>query len=219
MKGLEYLEINTSSTIKTTIIWLHGLGADGHDFEPIATQLNLPAELGVRFIFPHAPLRHVSINQGMLMRAWYDIAHPNLDIEQDKAGIYESAALVEQLVQTEIDAKRKIILAGFSQGGAIALHLGLRLSDTLQGILAMSTYLALPESVIRERHQANKNTPIMLMHGIDDPVVPLELAKKSKALLEKLDYAIEWKTYPMPHSVHPQQVSDIRQWLLEKLAN
>jgi len=219
MKGLEYLEINTSSTIKTTIIWLHGLGADGHDFEPIAAQLNLPAELGVRFIFPHAPLRHVSINQGMLMRAWYDIAHPNLDIEQDKAGIYESAALVEQLVQTEIDAKRKIILAGFSQGGAIALHLGLRLSDTLQGILAMSTYLALPESVIRERHQANKNTPIMLMHGIDDPVVPLELAKKSKALLEKLDYAIKWKTYPMPHSVHPQQVSDIRQWLLEKLAN
>lgn len=204
-----------------TIIWLHGLGADGHDFEPIVPQLNLPATTKIRFVFPHAPSRPITINNGMVMPAWYDIASPQLDQIEDEAGIRRSLHYLEQLIQRETERGIKsenIILAGFSQGGAIALYTGLRYSQPLAGIIALSTYLPLAQTTSREASEANRQIPILLAHGSHDPIIPLRLAEGSRHYLEQLGYKPEWKIYFMEHSVCPDEIRDISRWLIQLIA-
>ena len=197
-----------------SIIWLHGLGADGHDFEPIVNELNTTQ--AIRFIFPHAPSMPVTVNNGMSMPAWYDITSAQIDNKQDEAGIRKSQqsvlALIEREIQRDISSSN-IILAGFSQGGAIALHTGLRYEKPLAGIMGLSTYLPLIDSVKDEIHQANKNTPILLAHGKHDPVVPFNLAEKTKTFLDELNYTTELYSYVMEHSVCPEEVNDISGWI------
>lgn len=189
-----------------SIIWLHGLGADGHDFEPIVGELKL--QQSIRFIFPHAPEMPVTINNGMRMPAWYDISAAQIDAQQDEAGIRKSQQAVLALIEREIQRGVKsdnIILAGFSQGGAVALHTGLRYEKPLAGILGLSTYLPLVETVENEIHAENRKTPIMLAHGAHDPIIPLDLAEKTNACLNNLDYTSELHSYVMEHSVCPEE--------------
>ena len=197
----------------SSIIWLHGLGANGHDFEPLVP--SLPNQ-HTRFIFPHAPERPITINGGMVMPGWYDIYGLDSTSEQDAQGIRESELLVCQYIASEIEQgidSQQIILAGFSQGGAIALHTGLRYPKTLGGILALSTYLPLSNTVDNEIHAANRKIPIFMGHGEFDPVVPFSYAEKSRSVLEQLGYNIEWHTYPMQHNLNPDEIIDISNWL------
>ena len=210
---LETLEIETGPSPRAAVIWLHGLGADGHDFEPIVPELEMPAAPGVRFVFPHAPLQPVTINGGAVMRAWYDVTG---DGRQDEAGIRASQARVEALVARERArgiAARSIVLAGFSQGGAMALQAGLRHPERLAGILALSGYLPLPEGLADEVSQANRDVPIFMAHGTQDPVIPLSWATRSRDRLTALGYAIDWHEYPMPHSVCAEEIADIGRWV------
>ena len=204
------------------VIWLHGLGADGHDFEPIVPELKLKPELNIRFIFPHAPMIPVTINQGFVMRAWYDIKSDQIASEQDEAGIRQSAALVDQIIEEQIAAgisADRIVLAGFSQGGAIVLQAGLRQAKPLAGIMALSTYLSLAEKLADEKTEANQNTPIFLVHGAIDQVIPIDLAYKTRGQLEKAGYAPEWHEYEnMPHSVSLDEINHISDWLGRILA-
>ena len=209
---LEAIEIETAPAPTSAIIWLHGLGADGHDFEPIVPELGLPKSTAVRFIFPHAPVQPVTINGGARMRAWYDVTN---DGQQDAAGIRASQARVEALIARE--RKRgispgAIVLAGFSQGGAVALQTGLRHPERLAGILALSCYLPLPETLEQEVSQTNRNVPIFMAHGTQDPVIPLSWAMRSRDRLKVLGYVIEWREYPMPHSVCAEEIADISRW-------
>lgn len=199
------------------VIWLHGLGADGHDFEPMVPELKLKPELNIRFIFPHAPMIPVTINQGFVMRAWYDIKSDRIASEPDEAGIRQSAALVDQMIEEQIAAgiaADKIVLAGFSQGGAIVLQAGLRQAKRLGGIMALSTYLPLAEKLAEEKTEANQNAPIFLVHGAIDQVIPIELAYTTRGQLEKAGYAPEWHEYEhMPHSVSLDEINHISEWL------
>ena len=210
---LPCVEIGSAESTHS-IIWLHGLGADGHDFEPIVNELNTTQ--AIRFIFPHAPSMPVTVNNGMSMPAWYDITSAQIDNKQDEAGIRKSQqsvlALIEREIQRDISSSN-IILAGFSQGGAIALHTGLRYEKPLAGIMGLSTYLPLIDSVKDEIHQANKNTPILLAHGKHDPVVPFSLAEKTKTFLDEFNYTSELHSYVMEHSVCPEEVNDISDWI------
>jgi phospholipase/carboxylesterase len=202
------------------IIWLHGLGADGYDFVPIVPQLRLPQGCEPRFVFPHAPIRAVTINGGMRMRAWYDILGFSRGDREDASGIRESVARIEQILGDEqkggIPADR-IVLAGFSQGGAIALHTGLRHAQALAGILSLSAWLPLQDT-LGEASAANRRTPILMGHGRYDPVVPMELAEASRDLLVARGYPVEFKAYPMEHQVCPEEISDISDWLCRVLA-
>jgi phospholipase/carboxylesterase len=202
-----------------SVIWLHGLGADGHDFEPVVPELGLGGA-PIRFIFPHAPERPVTINMGYVMRAWYDITAPDLSQGQDEAGTRES----EQQLRTWIEHEKargilpeRIILAGFSQGGAIVLHTGLRYPERLGGIMALSTYLPLADSVADEKHAANAGLPIFMAHGTQDPIIPLPLAEQSRETLRELGHTVEWHQYPMQHSVCLEEIGAIAQWLRERL--
>ncbi|MFZ3321654.1 MAG: alpha/beta hydrolase [Usitatibacter sp.] len=216
MKPLEFVELVTGPDPAGTVIWTHGLGADGWDFVPIVRELPLPEGLALRFIFPHAPTRPVTINNGHVMRAWYDIARSDLARVPDEGGIRESQSLVEQLIATEkargVDASR-IVLAGFSQGGVIALQTGLRHGERIAGIVALSTYLALEDSLEREGSAANRRTPILMVHGTQDPVIPLQLAEASQRALVARGYEVEWQTYPMPHAVCAEEVELIGAFL------
>jgi phospholipase/carboxylesterase len=216
MSLLEHVELATGAEPRGTVIWMHGLGADGWDFVPIVKELPLPAGLALRFIFPHAPERSVTINNGYRMRAWYDIAQNDLARVPDEKGIRESQEQIEQLVARErgrgVDASR-IVLAGFSQGGAIALQAGLRHEDRLGAIVALSTYLPLEDCLDREASAANKATPIFMAHGTQDPVIPLQLAEKSQQALRTRGYDVKWHTYPMPHSVSAEEVQDLASFL------
>jgi phospholipase/carboxylesterase len=197
-----------------SIIWLHGLGADGSDFAPIADELKLPVP--VRFIFPDAPLRPVTINGGMVMRAWYDIAAPDIDARQDAEGIRASQSLIEELVDREVEqgiAQGNIFLAGFSQGGAVALHTALRQTVPLAGVLALSTYLPLADRAEDEALAATRNTPIFMAHGRSDPLIPCALGQNSRDALLGLGYTVEWHEYPMLHSVCEEELRDIGDWL------
>jgi len=201
------------------VIWLHGLGADGHDFEPIVPEFGLPDSLAVRFVFPNAPLRPVTINMGMRMRAWYDIFQLGGGAE-DEAGIRSSQDLLESLISREVKRgilHNKIVLAGFSQGGAIALQTGLRHAERLAGVLALSTYLPLSKTLEKERAAANSDLPIFMAHGEYDDMIPLDRAARSRDALQALGYAPEWREYPMPHSVCPQEIADIAAFLLRIL--
>lgn len=208
---LEAIEMDAPDALGT-VIWLHGLGADGHDFEPIAPMLNLASK--VRFVFPHAPMRKVTINAGAEMRAWYDI-----DPRAPLAGtedIRRSAEQIEELVQAEEErgiARNRIVLAGFSQGGVIALHLGLRSQERFAGVMALSTYLHDHERIAEEVSFASIDTPILMAHGQMDPMIPMARAITSRDALTALGYDVEWREYGMGHQVSPQEIADIGAWL------
>ena len=216
MKMIQHIELNTGATPKGTIIWMHGLGADCWDFVSIVKELGLPEDLPLRFIFPQAPSRPITINNGQVMPGWYDISMAELQRKPDEAGVRQSQALIEQLITREVErgiASDKIILAGFSQGGAIALQTGLRHREALGGIMALSTYLTLEDSFAAEATIANANIPILMAHGTQDPLIPLSLAMSSRAKMEARGYKIEWREYPMPHSVCMEEVEDIGVWI------
>lgn len=216
MNVLQHVELNTGADPVGTIIWMHGLGADGWDFVPIVRELPLPDDLALRFIFPHAPLKSVTINNGMEMRAWYDIKMNDISRLPDEGGIRESQAGIERLIARERDRGipgARIVLAGFSQGGAIALQTGLRHASRLGGIVALSTYLPLEASLDAEASSANRATPILIAHGTDDPIIPIQLAEVSRATLEGRGYDVEWHTWPMPHSVCAPELEAISAFL------
>jgi phospholipase/carboxylesterase len=216
---LETIEIETGPRPAAAVIWLHGLGADAHDFEPVVPELRLPAAKPVRFVFPNAPQRPVTINMGMRMRAWYDIFQLGGGAE-DEAGIRESQGLLEKLIATQKQLgipARKIVLAGFSQGGAIALQTALRHPERLAGVLALSTYLPLQDKLEIEKHALNADLPIFMAHGSLDPMIPLARAAQSRDALLALGYPVEWRDYPMPHSVCPQEIADIAAFLVRIL--
>lgn len=208
--------VEPETPANAAVIWLHGLGADGHDFEPIVPWLQLPAGLAVRFFFPHAPERPVTINNGLRMRAWYDISGGELQRREDEAGVRESGAALHRMIDAQIARgipAQRIVLAGFSQGGAIALHAGLRYPDRLAGIAALSTYLPVPDALAAEAHAANRDTPILMAHGSADTVIPLGLAQRSAQRLQSLGHAVEWQIYPMAHSVCNEEIALISSWL------
>lgn len=209
MNPLQHIELATGAEPAGSVIWLHGLGADGWDFVPIVRELPLPETLALRFIFPHAPERPVTINNGYVMRAWYDIRQQDIARVPDEAGIRDSQAAVERLIARERERgvpAARIVLAGFSQGGAIALQAGLRHREKLAGIVALSTYLPLEGSLDAEASAANKSTPIFMAHGTEDPIVPLQLADASQRALRARGYEVEWDTWPMPHAVCAEEV-------------
>lgn len=217
---LPAVEHETAANPTHSIIWLHGLGADGNDFSPIVPQLVDPNWPALRFVFPHAPVRPVTINNGMAMRAWYDITGFDLTSRQDEAGIRESIAATEALIAREHERgvpSERIVLAGFSQGGAVVLSAGLRHAQALAGIVALSTYLPISATLAAERHAANAATPIFWGHGTADPVVTLQRGAASREMLEGLGYAVAWHTYPMAHAVCAQEISDLRHWLSQRL--
>jgi len=220
LKALETVTVETGPKPSYTVIWMHGLGADGHDFEPLVPELLDEGMPAIRFVFPHAPVRPVSINNGYAMRAWYDLIGIDRRSAEDFRGISESADAISGLIHREhargIDSDH-ILIAGFSQGGAMALHLATRHPDTFAGVIALSTYLPLAQDFAKLRNGANLRTPVYMAHGTQDPVVPFALADESRQLLAGAGYNLEWHAYPMPHSLCPQEVADLRAWLRRTL--
>lgn len=217
MESSSAIEVETAPNPGASVIWLHGLGADGHDFEPVVPELGLGGmnAPGIRFIFPHAPKIPVTINGGMVMRAWYDVRDDAFRRE-DEQGVRASQAIVEALIAREAGrgiAAARVVLAGFSQGGAIALHTGVRRAEPLAGIMALSTYLPLAVLAAGEAHAASSGTPVFMGHGISDPLIPLARALSSRDALMALGYQVEWHQYRMPHSVIPEEIRDIGVWL------
>lgn len=213
---LPTVEIETRPCPTHTVVWLHGLGADGNDFVPIANELELLPETSIRFVFPHAPERPVSINNGYIMRAWYDIYHADFNNRQDGSGIRDSQKAIDVLIEREIQRgipSKHILLAGFSQGGAMALQAGLRQTNPLAGIIALSCYLPLAETLTTEASVANASTRIFMAHGIYDAVIPITHAIASREKLLTANYTLEWHEYPMAHSVCEQEIGDISRWL------
>ena len=213
---MERVVIETGENPTAAVIWLHGLGADGHDFESIIPELGVDQIDPIRFIFPHAPVRPVTINNGMEMRAWYDILEASFDRRIDESGIHESAALIESLIaeQRELGIPdQRLVLAGFSQGGAMAYHVGLKQTSPIGGILVLSAYLPVPDALLDNAGEKARSTPLLCCHGQWDPVVPLALGESSARQVEQAGWPLEWKTYPAAHSLHPDEVSDIGQWL------
>ena len=216
MTALPCIEIETAPNPSASVIWLHGLGADGNDFVPIIPQLNLSECPAIRFVFPSAPSMAVTINGGYVMPAWYDITEREINAREDLAGIYKSAAAISELIEREASrgiAYENIVLAGFSQGCAMSLQIGLRFPNALAGIMALSGYLPLARSLAHERSEANSKTPIFMAHGVWDAVITLERAEASADALEKLGYQVDWNTYPMEHSLHPDELVDISRFL------
>ena len=212
--------LEPASPADAAVIWLHGLGADGHDFVPIVEELRLPSTMAVRFIFPHARPRPVTINNGFVLRAWYDITSLGPDRKEDEAGIRESADVVRAYVEQENArgiASDRIVIAGFSQGGAIALQAALRHPQRLAGVMALSTYLPLQQTLATEASPANRDVPILMCHGLRDNMVPATLGKSSRDVLQGLGYTVEWQAYPMEHSVCMEEVLDISKWLQARL--
>ncbi|MGH8863588.1 MAG: alpha/beta hydrolase [Burkholderiales bacterium] len=204
-----------------SVIWLHGLGADGHDFVPIVRELRLPADPALRFVFPHAPVRSVTINNGMRMRAWYDIRELSASGAADEVGIRGSATILANFIQRERDAgiaANRIVVAGFSQGGVIALHTALRHPERLAGVMALSSYLPLRSTLATEATPANRDLPILMCHGRFDPVLPMQLGTASRDLLRANGYAVDWKEYPIQHQVCLEEIQDISTWIRCRVA-
>lgn len=214
--SLESITILPAKSAVGSVIWLHGLGADGHDFSDIIPKLSLPKDLHLRFIFPHAPIRAITLNSGTRMRAWYDI-HSLSDLtREDKEGIAQAQRSINQLIEEEISKgvlSNHIVLAGFSQGGAMALHTGLRYLKSLAGIIALSTYLPLADQLAVEASVVNKKIPIFIAHGNSDPILPLTLGKQTFQLLNQLGYPVEWQDYAMGHQVCYEEIKAIGKWL------
>lgn len=216
----ETVEIETGSDPSGSVIWLHGLGADGHDFEAIVPELRLPELLRLRFVFPHAPVRPVTINAGIAMRAWYDIVSLDRDGPVDEAGINDSSAILDALIDREVERgvdAGNILVAGFSQGGAIAINTALRSTRKLAGLMALSSWLALPGAL--EGDNLDTSTPVFIAHGQFDPMVPLQYGRMSADKLIEVGFNVEWHDYPMAHAVCADEISDIRAWLLSVYAS
>ncbi len=213
---LEAIEIETAESPGASIIWMHGLGADGHDFVDVVPELGLPARPGVRFVFPHAPMQPVTINGGYVMRAWYDIRDDGGARREDPAGVRASQKAIEALIEREKERgipAATIVLAGFSQGGAMALHTGLRHPERLAGVMALSCSLPLADTLGTEAAPANRDVPIFMAHGTHDPMIPMARAVRARETLTGLGYRVEWHEYPMPHSVCLEEIRDISAWL------
>ena len=216
-ESLEYVQVDTGENPTAVVIWLHGLGADGHDFEAIVPELDLEGAPEIRFVFPHAPVRPVTINNGMVMRAWYDILELDIHRKIDHEGLEQSSAAIRQLIANQIESgipANKIILAGFSQGGAMTYHVGIPHDPPLAGLMVLSAYLAAPEVV-----KGPGSVPLLCCHGNLDPVVPHILGKSSADQLAELGWPVEWRDYMAPHGLHPQQIGDISRWLKDRLCD
>lgn len=216
---LEILTIMPTQSATGSVIWLHGLGADGHDFADIIPQLDMPKNLHLRFLFPHAPIQSITMNRNMRMRAWYDISSLEDLTPKDKKGIAETQKSINQLIEQEISngiPSHRIVLAGFSQGGAMALYTGLRYSKPLAGVITLSAYLPLAHHLSKEVSKINQLLPIFIAHGNSDPVVPIILGKQTFHFLKGLDYAIEWHEYSMKHQVCREEINEISQWLTNR---
>lgn len=214
MQKTDTVEVSTGDKPVGSVIWLHGLGADGHDFEPIVPELRLPADLPLRFVFPHAPIQPVTINGGMAMRSWYDILSFDSEGRADREGVLKSSALLEDLITREIERgiePGKIVIAGFSQGGAVAIHTALQTEHHIAGLMALSTYLALPEDA--EQALCRKDLPIFMAHGSFDPVLQIDWGRSSADKLIENGFSVDWHEYPMAHAVCPQEIADISRWL------
>lgn len=214
MQTPDTVEVITGENPEGSVIWLHGLGADGHDFEPIVPELKLPSGLTLRFVFPHAPVQAVTINGGMAMRSWYDIVSFDAEGRADRAGVLKSSALLDGLIAREIERgipARKIVIAGFSQGGAVAIHTALQTDQNIAGLMALSTYMALPEDAATA--VSRKDLPIFMAHGKFDPVLRMEWGRSSADRLIEAGYSVDWHEYPMAHAVCPQEIADISRWL------
>ncbi|MCW8854777.1 MAG: alpha/beta hydrolase [Gammaproteobacteria bacterium] len=219
---LETIELITADKPDASVIWLHGLGADGHDFEALVPELKLPDSLAIRFIFPHAPYRPITLNNGYVMRGWYDIKNLAFGADEDQLGIHESAQALDELIDQEISrgiSSERIILAGFSQGGAIVLHTALRSRHPLAGTLALSTYVPLSDSLASEASQSNKTMPLFMAHGLQDDIVNYKYGAQSRMLLMDQGYKVDWHDYPMSHSVCMEEISDIRHWIIQLLGD
>ena len=219
MSFLPCVEIEPKAPATASVIWLHGLGADGHDFEPIVPELRLPETLPVRFVFPHAPSIPVTINGGMVMPAWFDIRGMDLDTAIDETGLLESAAAARALIEREVErgiAPERIVLAGFSQGGAVVLHTALSYPKKLAGLMVLSSFFAASKAL--NPHPANSDIPIHVFHGTQDPMAPETLGQQSVAALKAMGYQPKYKTYPMPHAVCPEEIADISSWLQQRLS-
>ena len=216
---LETIEIETAPNPTATVIWMHGLGADGNDFAPMVPELRLGSAPAIRFVFPHAPMIAVTINNGYVMRAWYDVSYGDLEgksRQADEKGVRASQAEIEKLIAREVGRgirANKIVIAGFSQGGAIALHTGLRHAAPLAGIMALSTYLPAPHTLPAEAAAANRDIALFYAHGSDDQVIPMAMAETSRQTLSAAGYAVDWHEYPMQHSVCLEEIRDISAWL------
>ena len=214
MQSHDSVEVVTGENPTGSIIWLHGLGADGHDFEPIVPELRLPAGVPLRFVFPHAPVQPVTINGGMAMRSWYDILSFDSEGRADRDGLLKSSAILEGLIAREIErgiAADKIIIAGFSQGGAVAIHTALQTEHNIAGLMGLSTYMALPDDA--KNAVSRKDLPIFMAHGSVDPVLQMAWGRSSADKLIEAGYEVEWHEYPMAHAVCPQEIADIGVWL------
>jgi phospholipase/carboxylesterase len=219
---LPCVEVAPPGPARATVLFLHGLGADGHDFEPVVPLLGLPRHHGVRFVFPHAPSRPVTVNGGMVMPAWYDIRGLDLGQNPDAHGIESSSRLIRTLLEREVERgipSERIVLAGFSQGGAMALQVGLTHPRRLSGLLGLSCYVPLPDRVRGEEAQANRSTPIFMGHGTDDDIVPVLRGETSRAFLESAGYVVDWRTYVMAHQVDAQEIVDVGEWIGDRLLN
>ncbi len=217
---LSTIELDNGIDPTHTILWMHGLGADGNDFVPIIDELELPPDSRTRFVFPHAPMRPVSINNGFVMRAWYDVLNLNFSQPEDETGLRDSQRAIEALLEREQQrgiTPERIVLAGFSQGGAMALQTGLRYPEKLAGIMALSCYLPLQQTLTAEAHRANSATSIFMAHGSRDPVIPMTLAAASRRQLLESGYTVEWHEYPMAHAVCMEEMADISAWLRQVL--
>ena len=217
---LECVELQTTAAPACAVIWLHGLGADGYDFVPVVKELESLGAPSARYVFPHAPTMPVTINNGFVMRAWYDIRTADLAHREDEAGIRASQAAVQMLIEREVQRgvrRGRIVLAGFSQGAAITLQTGLRQDEPLAGLVALSGYLPLADKLAAERHAASAEVHILMAHGTDDPVVPIARAIRSRDLLGSLGYRVTWHEYPMPHAVCGEEIEAIAQFLRDRL--
>jgi phospholipase/carboxylesterase len=219
--NMSAIEISPKTSAKASVIWLHGLGADGHDFADIVPELALPEDLGVRFIFPHAPIRAITFAGGAVMRAWFDVNSLRIGGIDDVTGIQESKQLINGLIDREIKLgipSERIILAGFSQGGAIALYTGLCFAKPLAGIIVLSGFLPLSDQLVKEKKSANQNTPILMLHGDVDDVVAIDWAKVSYEELLAMGFPVEWQVFHMAHTVSEKEIKKISAWLKERLS-
>jgi len=217
---LDTIEVETGPAPRTAVIWMHGLGADGHDFEPIVPELDLPAGLAIRFVFPHASMRPVTVNAGMVMRAWYDVSLAGGQRHEDEPGVRASQGQIEALIEREKQrgvTAASTFLFGFSQGGAMALQAGLRYPERLGGIAALSSFLPLAGTVAAEGSAANRDAPIFMAHGAHDPLIPLARGHESRDRMIALGYRVEWHEYPMPHAVCAEEIADLSAWLRRNL--
>jgi len=219
--SLEKITSQTGNNPKIVIIWMHGLGADGNDFAPVVPQFSIP-EFDIKFVFPHAPKIPVTVNGGMVMRAWYDILAMNIDRHVDEKGINDSIQSIHQLIDEQVALgfnHERIILAGFSQGSALSLQIMGQYPHKIAGVIALSGYLPIPEKIIKQTNKANLKTPIFMGHGTEDPVVSYVLGSASRDTLIKAGYQIDWHDYPIQHGVSMDELADIKQWIIDKIKN